>query len=83
MHTPWIGIMVAPLTILLGFVLKPIHFKLDLSFGLFLFHMVVVGMLLHFGIGGVFGIIITAVFTPFLALVSVFLIEKPCSVFKA
>lgn len=77
MHTPWIGITVAPLAIIFGFVIKSIHLKVDLSFGIFLFHMIVVGVLKNMGISGAFGIIFTAATAPAVALLSNKLIEKP------
>lgn len=82
MHTPWFGILVCPLTILFGLYIRPIHLKLDLSFGIFLFHMIVVGTLLFYSIDGVVGIIITALITPCLAFISRTVIEKPILNFK-
>ncbi len=82
MHTPWIGIMVSPLVIVLGYIIKPIRFKVELSYGIFLFHMIIVELLKYLGVSGIKGILVTAVATPIFAFVSNQLIEKPSLALK-
>ena len=74
--------MVAPLVIVLGYVIKPIKLRVDLSYGIFLFHMIIVELLKFFGVSGIKGILITVVVTPFIALIANQLIEKPSIALK-
>lgn len=67
MHTPWFGIMVAPLTIVMAYIIKPFRLRFDLSFGIFLFHMIIVNLLIKYGVNGVIGIILTAMMSPCVA----------------
>ena len=77
MHTPWLGIMTAPLAILLAFALGKVRFKVELSYCIFLFHMIIVGILKCFGIGGILGILLTVCITPPVAYVVNRWVEKP------
>lgn len=78
MHSPYMTLLVCPLTIFLAFSFGAIHLKYDFSYGLFLCHMIVVGVLLWYGVNGFLGVALTIAITPLLAAVSYFLVERPC-----
>ena len=77
MHSPWIGVLVAPLAIILGFVFGNVKIKLEMSYSIFLYHMVIIAILKSFGIIGVLGIALTLCITPIIALISRILVEMP------
>jgi len=82
MHSPWLGIIVAPLSIILGFVIGNVKIKYEMSYSIFLYHMVVIAILKAFGVTGVMGIILTICITPIVAFISRILIEMPMLKFK-
>lgn len=77
MHTPWMGIMVAPLAIILAFVIGKFRIKKELSYSIFLFHMIIVQILKFFSISGYLGILLTLLITPIVALLSRLCVEEP------
>lgn len=77
MHNPIQGILVAPFAIFLAYGMGKKQLKIDISYGIFLYHMVTVGILLHFNVTGWTGIILTISITPLLALLSYIFIENP------
>ncbi len=77
MHSPWIGILMPFFAIILGFALGKIHLKIDISYGLFLNHMIVIGTLLYLGIKGLKGMALVILITPLIAVFSLLFVEKP------
>lgn len=78
MHSPCLGILVPWLTIATGYALKEARLgDFEISYGIFLNHMIVVEVLMFFGIFSPIGIVITVVLTPMLAAVSKWAVEKP------
>ena len=75
MHNAINGFIIPFLTIFIGFLFYK-RLKLDISYGLFIYHMVVINYLLTNGINGVCGIVLTLVITPIIALISSLTIEK-------
>ena len=82
MHSPWVGIVVVPLTVFLGYALGTIRIHNEISYGIFLNHMVVVGVLRIIGIRGVIGILLVACITPGIAWLSRTVAEAPCLKWK-
>lgn len=76
-HSPWLGLMACPLTIIMAYTLKPKRLKIDLSYGVFLNHMIVIGTAVFLGVQGITGVVIAVVITPVLAYLSARFIEKP------
>ena len=77
MHNPIQGIIVAPLTILLAYEIGTHKLKYDISYGIFIYHMIVIGGLLCLGVTGYIGIVLTIFISPILGFISCKYIEKP------
>ena len=82
MHSPWIGILLSPLVVILGFIIGKIVIKCEMSYSIFLYHMVVIAVLKHLGFTGVTGIMLTAFVTPIMAYFSRKIVEEPMLKFK-
>lgn len=77
MHSPVIAIMAVPLSIVMGYALGDHHVKIDISYGVFLIHMIVIGTLKFLGVSGYIGVLLVLVIGPVLALLYCIAIEKP------
>ena len=78
MHAPQMTLVVCPLTIIMGYAFGKHRIKHEISYGLFMYHILVVQCLKYFSIGGYLGICMVVVITTFVALVSKRFIEDPC-----
>ena len=80
MHSPFLAPFVAVLVMFLGYVFGNVKIKVDISYGVFLYHMIAVGTLKWIGITGILGIIITLVIATFMAVLSYYVIDRNVSV---
>ena len=78
MHSPIITLIVCPLTIFLGYAMGCIHLKYEISYGLFMFHIIVIQILLLAKVKGYLGIALTLLITTIIALLTCIYVEKPC-----
>lgn len=62
--------------ILIGFILGDYHIKLDLSYDIYLIHMLVIGTLKYFNILGERGLLMAVVLVPILALAFHYSVKK-------
>lgn len=75
MHNAINGMFVPFLTIFTGYTFCK-RLKLDISYGLFIYHVLVINFLKTININGNLGILITLVVTPIIALISALTVEK-------
>ena len=77
MHSPVIAILAVPLAIVMGYAMGGHRLKFDISYGLFLVHMIVIGTAKFCGVGGYVGVGVALVGGVALALLSCFVVERP------
>lgn len=82
MHTPWLGMLCCPLIIIFSFIIGKCVINPELSYSIFLYHMVIISIIKHFNISGLEGIAITLFITPLFAFISRRLIEEPMLRYK-
>lgn len=82
MHSPVIGLCVPWLTIFIGLSFAINRIKNDISYEIFLYHMIVISILKWKGIQGTLGIILTIVITPIVALLVYNFFEKKILEYK-
>ena len=75
MHNAVNGMFVPFLTIFTGYIYNR-RIKLDISYGIFIYHMLVINFLKTVNVNGIWGILITLVITPIIALVSAITVER-------
>ena len=68
MHSPYLGIVVPFIVIIIGYSFGCVRFKVEISYEIFILHMIVVGFLKGLGVMGYLGILLTVVITPLVAL---------------
>ena len=83
MHSPVTAPFACFLNILIGYAFGRIKMKIAITYGIYIFHMVIVGLLLWAGVKDYSGVIITLATTPILAFVSYYFVEKPFLRLKA
>lgn len=76
MHSPIISPLCCILIMCIAFSFGKVRIKVDISYGVFIYHMIIVGTLHIFGVNGVIGIFITPLLSCFLSIISFWLIEK-------
>lgn len=78
MHNALFGLMVPPLVIGLGYCVGEIRFKYDISYGIYIYHMIVINCILNSKQTGIGMMIATWCITVICGFLSFVIIEKPC-----
>lgn len=76
MHNCVNGILVAPLVIFLGYSFGKIRLKYELSFGIYIYHMVVIGTFLYYGYKKIFYMPIAWLIVLVIAFLELVIVEK-------
>lgn len=81
MHSPIIAPLCCIVVVILAYSFGRIKLPYDVSYGIFIYHMIVIGFLKFYNVKGIVGVILTPIIASIMALFSFFLIERQANVF--